>query len=111
MTTALAQDGDYELRELWPQLAAVLRRVLKCVSRNGDCHLNYSIISNNIEMPCLPGTGTSKFVSEKTVAKYCHMLEQPPLSLIQRMGKRGCIGLTARGARLMRLVESTTDSE
>jgi hypothetical protein len=66
--------------------------------------LTYSLIANNMEIPRLPGDDRSEIISDRCIAKHAHIMEAPPLELIQRAGERSGIQLTAKGARLMRLI-------
>jgi DNA-binding Xre family transcriptional regulator len=90
--------------ELWFQLLAEQRAILKFVRRAGDNVLTYALIAANMTIPRLPGDDKSEIISDRSIAKYCHILECPPWELIQRPGKRSGIQLSAKGACLMRLL-------
>jgi hypothetical protein len=100
-------DVDEQPGDVWLQLSAVERAIMKFVRLAGDNVLTYALIAANMTMPRLPGDDKSDVISDRTVAKYCHRLECPPLELVQRCGKRSGIQLTAKGARLMRLLAKT----
>ena len=107
VTTDMNHDVENQLCDVWLQLSAVERAIMKFVRRAGDNVLTYALIAANMTVPRLPGDDKSDVISDRTVAKYCHRLECPPLELVQRCGKRSGIQLTAKGARLMRLLAKT----
>jgi hypothetical protein len=102
----IASDRESEdrLLDLWYQLLAEHRAMMKFIWAEGDSVINYALIAANMTMPRLPGDDRSEVVSEKTTAKYGKTLMEPPLQLLRRSGKRSGIMFTAKGARLMRLV-------
>jgi len=107
----LDHEGEDRLLDLWLPLSALQRAILRLLYRHGDCEITYALIAANIGVPRLPGddsddseSDTDDIVSDRTVAKYCKILEGPPLELVQRPGKRSGLRLTARGARLMRFI-------
>ena len=104
MITAMACAPEEELSDLWLQLCAEQRAILRFVYRHGNSVLTYSLIADNMEIPRLPGDDRSEIISDRTLAKHAKTLEAPPLELIRRAGERSGIQLSAKGARLMRLI-------
>jgi hypothetical protein len=96
--------NEEQLLDTWYQLLAEQRAMMKFIWAKGDAVITYNLISANMVLPRLPGDDKSEVVSDRTIAKYSHPLEEPPLELTRRLGKRSGIQLTAVGVRLMRLI-------
>ena len=96
-----SDEGD--LRRVWLQLSPEERAILEFCRLKDNHLLTYLLIAEGVVVPRLPGSMRREVMSERTVAKHCHAMERPPLALIQRLGERRGVRLTAKGDRLVRL--------
>ena len=78
MTTDMNHDVENQLCDVWLQLSAEQRAILKFVRLGReDNMLTYALIAANMTVPRLPGDDKSDIISDRCIAKYAHLLKAP----------------------------------